>query len=195
MTPQDDVDKRLQPEPIPGQRNAPPLPPLHLKPLLFVGPVSNTVRKTSILALTIFDYYIPRTSPASPAPWPRGLPGTGVRQRPKSPGSVWAFFAHSPILAPLRRLRTGAAFSSRSLLSNPVISGSVFCPFSEVGGTPPRAPPPLLSFLNNLPHRSLLTIKRDHVVESIRKTFGHETLPLGHKIISQFAVKICVRGP
>ncbi len=56
--------------------------------------------------------------------------------------------------------------------------------WGRVGGTPPRDPPPLLSFLNNLPHRSLLTIKRDHVVESIRKTFGHETLPLGHKIIS-----------
>lgn len=101
MTPQDDVDKRLQPATVPRQRNDLSLPPPHLKPLLFVGPVSNTVRKTSILALTIFDYYIPRTSPASPAPWSRGLPGTGVRQRPKSPGSVWAFFAHSPILAPL----------------------------------------------------------------------------------------------
>ena len=36
-------------------------------------------------------------------------------------------------LSPTRRLRTKAAFSSRNLLSNPVISGLVFCPFGFEG--------------------------------------------------------------
>ena len=57
MTPQDDVDKRLQPAPVLGQRNNLPLPPPHHEPL-FVGPVPNTAHKTSILALIYLDYYI-----------------------------------------------------------------------------------------------------------------------------------------
>ena len=63
MAHQDDVDKRLQPATVPGQRNAPPLLLFHLKPLPFVGPVSNTARKMSVLTLTYFDYYILRVSP------------------------------------------------------------------------------------------------------------------------------------
>ena len=69
-----------------------------------------------------------------------GAPGASVPPQPSLPPapevsglSLGIFCPLSYPCPPLRRLRTGAAFSSRSLLSNPVISGPVFCPFGFEG--------------------------------------------------------------
>jgi len=53
-------------------------------PSLFVEPVSNTARKTSVLELIYPDYYIPRASPDLLPPGQRGLgvPGRGVESLP-----------------------------------------------------------------------------------------------------------------
>ena len=73
-------------------------------------------------------------TPGTPLPPQPELPPPGLDPAPEVSGlSLGIFCPLSYPCPPLRRLRTGAAFSSRSLLSNPVISGPVFCPFGFEG--------------------------------------------------------------